>query len=161
MRFMTSLPYTSVDETHQHLQQELSRPGSAHWAICLRNSDDAIGRVNYLGQTALPGMGYILRRDYWGQGYTTEACRAALDYGFEHLDIDRVEFWIDEVNFASQRVAQKLGFRLRGTLPMKYSHREKQHIMQVYGMWAYDWRGDAAPDGPDDRLQRAASLAGA
>ena len=85
-------------------------------------------------------MGYIIRRDQWGKGYATEACRAALDYGFAQMALDRVELWIDETNLASRRVAQKLDFRLRGNLPLRYSHESTHHIMQVYGMWAYEWQ---------------------
>jgi ribosomal-protein-alanine N-acetyltransferase len=59
-------------------------------------------------------MGYIIRRDFWGQGLTAEACRAALGYGFDVLGLDRVELWIDTTNYASQRVAQKLNFRVKG-----------------------------------------------
>ncbi|MEZ4868300.1 MAG: GNAT family N-acetyltransferase [Caldilineaceae bacterium] len=148
MRFMPTLPHQSVAETRQHLKRELSVPGAVHWTICRRDDNAVIGQVNYLGQTLLPGMGYILQRAAWGQGYATEACRAALEYGFANLGLDRVELWINEENFASQRVAQKLGFRLKGTLPLRYQHESNHHIMQVYGLWAHEWQSNA-PSGTE------------
>ncbi|MEZ4656298.1 MAG: GNAT family N-acetyltransferase [Caldilineaceae bacterium] len=145
MHFMPNLPHTSIEETRQHLARELGVLGAVHWAICLEDDGGAIGHINFLGQTVLPGLGYILRRDQWGQGYTTEACRAALDYGFARMGLDRVELWINEENFASQRVAQKLGFRLKGTLPLRYAHQRMQRIMQVHGLWRHEWLGADAP----------------
>ena len=145
MRFMPSLPHQTVAETQAHIVSELMVAGSYHWVICWQDSDEAIGHINYLGQTRLPGMGYIVRRDVWGQGVVPEACRAVLAFGFEQSGFDRVELWIDQNNVASQRVAHKLGFRLKGRLPMKYAHEASQHIMEVYGLWAYEWLGVAEP----------------
>lgn len=146
MHFMPNLPHTSAVETDRHLARELGVPGAVHWAICPDDNGEAIGHINFLGQTVLPGLGYILRRDQWGKGYTTEACRAALDYGFAQMDLDRVELWINEENFASQRVAQKLGFRLKGTLPLRYPHQRMQQIMQVHGIWRHEWLGQKSPN---------------
>ncbi|MCB8945031.1 MAG: GNAT family N-acetyltransferase [Ardenticatenaceae bacterium] len=145
MRFMPSLPHQTVAETQAHIERELAMVGSHNWAICWRDSEEALGHINYLGQTRLPGMGYIVRRDVWGQGIVPEACRAVLAFGFEDLGFDRVELWIDQDNVASQRVAQKLDFRLKGRLAMKYAHRASQHMMRVYGLGAYEWRGEAKP----------------
>ena len=140
MRFMPSLPHADLTTTEHEIAQNLHHPDAHLWVICLKESDEAIGVVNYLGGTRIPGMGYIIRRDFWGQGIAAEACRAALAYGFEQLGYDRVELWIDQNNFASQRVAQKLNFWLRGQLPLKYAHETKEHIMLVFGLAAHAWR---------------------
>lgn len=142
MRFVPSLPHQNLAETEKHVAHELGMAGSANWAICWGDSDEAIGHIHYLGQTRVPGMGYIIKRAYWGQGVVVEAARVLLDYGFDVLGHDRVELWIDETNAASQRVAQKLGFGLRGRLAQRYKHRAYHHIMLVYGLWGYEWRGE-------------------
>lgn len=145
MRFMPSLPHADLATTEQEMAQQMSHPDAHLWVICLKESDEAIGVVNYLGGTRIPGMGYIIRRDYWGQGLTAEACRAALDYGFDELGLDRVELWIDPANHASQRVAQKLNFYVRGHIPLKFAHETKEHSMLIYGLWAHEWRGGPEP----------------
>lgn len=140
MRFMPSLPHQSIAETEQQLARDLTLTGAYYWGVCLKATGELIGQINYLGQTRIPGLGYIIRREYWGQGITVEACRAALDFGFYKRQYDRVELWIDETNFASQRVAQKLGFLLKGTIPLKYPHNDTHRIMLVYGMLSRLWR---------------------
>lgn len=143
MRFMPSLPHQTIADTEKHLTHELGMRGSKNWAICWKDSDEAIGHLHYLGQTRFPGMGYVIKREFWGQGVVAEAAQAALAYGFETLSFDRVELWIDETNLASKRVAEKLNFRLKGRLALRYSHRPNHHVMQVYGLWAHEWRGDS------------------
>lgn len=135
MRFMPSLPHKTVRETKNHIQYEVSNSGAVCWAICLAGSDEPIGVVNYLGGTPIPGMGYVIKRPYWGQGYTVEACRLALQYGFEQMKLKQVELWIDQQNVQSQRVAQKLGFQQKGQLAQKYAHEANHHIMFTYGLW--------------------------
>lgn len=146
MRFMPSLPHADLATTEQEMAQQMQHPDAHLWVVCLKESDEAIGVVNYLGGTRVPGMGYVIRREFWGQGITVEACRAVLTYGFAELGYDRVELWIDQTNAASQRVAQKLNFRVKGRIPLKYAHETNEHVMLVYGLWAYEWRGEPKPD---------------
>jgi RimJ/RimL family protein N-acetyltransferase/uncharacterized glyoxalase superfamily protein PhnB len=148
MRFMPSLPHTDVPTTERELAQNMSHPDAYHWVICLKGSDEAIGVVNYLGGTRVPGMGYVIRREFWGQGITAEACRAVLGYGYDQLGYEQVELWIDQANQASQRVAQKLNFRLKGRIPLKYAHETKEHVMLIFGLWAHEWCGEPEPERP-------------
>jgi len=57
-------------------------------------------------------LGYWLAETYWGQGIITEAIKKIVDYGFTHLDINRIFARPFGSNFASQRVLEKAGFTL-------------------------------------------------
>ena len=142
MRFMPTLPHQTIAETEAHLKQEIEMPGAVNWTICLKETNVPIGIVNYLGSTRIPGMGYIIQRDYWGQGITVEACQAALRDGFAEQNLAQVELWINQANLASRRVAEKLNFQLKGRIQQKYSHETEYHVMMVYGLWAAEWRGE-------------------
>ena len=63
-----------------------------------------------------------------------EAVRAALDYGFANLGIDRVELWIAEDNLRSLRLAERLGFTYRGRFRQKYRHDPDSHEKRVYSL---------------------------
>ena len=134
MRFMPTPPHRNLEETKAELTQSLAYQGAVGWVVCMRKDPRPIGYVNFLGEVSIPGMGYILHPDYWGKGITPEACRTVLAYGFEKLNYDRVELWINQDNAASIRVAQKLGFKLRGKIPQKYNHEKVHHIMLVFGL---------------------------
>ncbi|MDH7461502.1 GNAT family N-acetyltransferase [Chitinophagaceae bacterium 26-R-25] len=63
--------------------------GFGRWAV-YRKEDDA-----FLGWCGLKkvddiDLGYRFFRKYWGKGYASEAAIAALDYGFNKLNVDKV-----------------------------------------------------------------------
>ena len=52
---------------------------------------------------------YEAGRDYWGQGYATEAAGAVRDYALGELGAERLIALIIHGNTASENVARKLG----------------------------------------------------
>jgi len=54
-------------------------------------------------------VGYTLGRDYWGQGFATEAAGAVRDYALGELGAVRLIALIIHGNTASENVARKLG----------------------------------------------------
>lgn len=57
-------------------------------------------------------LGYRLARPFWGRGIATRAASEMVRLGFEHSPIDRIVATTYEENLASQRVLEKVGFRL-------------------------------------------------
>jgi len=50
--------------------------------------------------------------DFWGMGIATKAVKGYLDLYWslpERKDINEIEAWIDVENYASQKIAQKVG----------------------------------------------------
>ncbi len=144
MRYWHERPHTSVAITRAMIQDMLRPADNCWWAICRAPDAPAVGFVGYLGATALPGMGYILRADCWRQGYATEAVQAAVAYGFRQLTFDRIELWIHEQNRASQALAHKLGFAYRGQFMQKFNHAAAAHATLVYGLLAEEWSPELA-----------------
>lgn len=142
VRYWDSGPHTHVDQTRSMIEGSLNRPG-AWWAICRRDdpSSVAIGLIGFLGNAGVPGIGYILRRDQWRQGFGAEALRAVVTYGFNEFGFDRAELWIHEGNVASQRLAERVGFSRKGQFRVKWSHFPASHVMLVYGLLASEWSG--------------------
>jgi len=60
-------------------------------------------------------IGYMVPREFWGQGLASELARGLSDYAFERFDAPRVIAFVDPEHGASQRVLEKAGFRLLGT----------------------------------------------
>jgi Acetyltransferases, including N-acetylases of ribosomal proteins len=68
------------------------------------------------------GLAYHLGKDYWGQGYATEAAKAVLESAFSIPEIVRVSADALTTNPASSRVLEKVGMKFEGCLRMKF-HR--------------------------------------
>lgn len=56
-------------------------------------------------------LGYVLSKDYWGQGLMPEAVRAVVIYLFEAEKLDFIIVGHFDWNDRSRRVAEKCGFR--------------------------------------------------
>lgn len=79
------------------------------WAVILKETDEMIGQC---GLTMQPWkedevleIGYLFERQYWHNGYATEAAIACKKYAFETLGSDEVCSIIRDSNTASQNVA--------------------------------------------------------
>jgi ribosomal-protein-alanine N-acetyltransferase len=54
-------------------------------------------------------IGWRLARAHWGKGYAAEAARAALDFGFAELRLDRIFAFTVPANERSRRVMERIG----------------------------------------------------
>jgi RimJ/RimL family protein N-acetyltransferase len=61
-----------------------------------------------------PELGYWLGVDHWGQGFATEAARAAIDFTFEEFDVELMKSGARVANPASRNVLEKCGFQWSG-----------------------------------------------
>ncbi|MCL2323502.1 MAG: GNAT family N-acetyltransferase [Oscillospiraceae bacterium] len=58
----------------------------------------------------LKEIGYVLSKDYWGQGLTPEAVKVVIDYCFKTLGIEALTCGHFKTNHQSERVIEKCGF---------------------------------------------------
>lgn len=72
-------------------------------------------------------VGYWIARPFWGQGYATEAATFWRDYGWRVLRERRLVALIQPGNYASMKVADKIGMELERSV--QFSGRE-------VGLWA-------------------------
>jgi RimJ/RimL family protein N-acetyltransferase len=59
-------------------------------------------------------LGYWLGFEYWGQGFGTEAARAAIDFFFEEFELDSLYSGARVANPASRNILEKCGFQWSG-----------------------------------------------
>jgi|SRR5690348_4616155 RimJ/RimL family protein N-acetyltransferase len=94
--------------------------GYGLWAVEEKATRRFIGRIGLLNPEGWPGLevAWTLARDRWGNGFATEGARAALEHAFSILKRDHVISLIHPDNFNSIRVAQRIGEKLEGQVPL-------------------------------------------
>ena len=65
-------------------------------------------------QPEAPELGYWLGVEQWGQGFGTEAARAAIDFTFEEFAVEHLISGARVTNPASRNVLEKCGFQWSG-----------------------------------------------
>ena len=136
MRYWNEPPHESIETTQNFIEKILTRPDHYGWAICLPEQNQVIGFLGFLRQLRVQNFIYLLRSDYWRQGYMTEAANYVLWYGFHELELDRIEAWVQEGNQASQALLSKLGFAFLGRLIQQYQHLSEPVEMLIHGLRA-------------------------
>jgi RimJ/RimL family protein N-acetyltransferase len=126
-------PYdrTGVEQWIERNRQRYQDDGVGLWAMELTQTHQLIGDCGVIRQQVdgdpLYEIGYHLRRDFWGQGFATEAAQACRDWAFAHLKTDRLVSLIRPENLPSRRVAERVGMTVwkevnwRGLLHCVYS----------------------------------------
>ena len=84
-------------------------------------------------------IGYWIDREQQGKGFMTAACRAMIEHAFQEWKLNRVEIRCATGNRPSNRVAQRLGFRLEGTLRGAQLLYGTYHDLNIYGLLASEW----------------------
>lgn len=56
-------------------------------------------------------LAYRIHQKFWGQGYTTEAAKVLIKYGFEQLSLPKIIAMHHQDNLASKRVIEKAGLQ--------------------------------------------------
>jgi [ribosomal protein S5]-alanine N-acetyltransferase len=145
MRYWSCRPYTSVDQARRLIEgvAEAARVGvGIHWAITLRGDERLIGKCGYNEWRKAHRRGdisYIVGREHQGKGIVGEALGAALDYGFEHMNLHSVEAGVTPGNDASTRMLEKLGFRLEGHLRENFLTDGGFVDSLIYSLLRRDW----------------------
>lgn len=98
--------------------QAQRRQGFSSWAVVERETGLPIGDAGFglFEPTGEVELGYTLAREYWGQGYATEAARACLVAGLEQLAVPRIIAVVDVENEASRRVPERIGMHRTVTI---------------------------------------------
>jgi [ribosomal protein S5]-alanine N-acetyltransferase len=111
---------STVNYVAQLVTQARRRPRLGYtFAIERRVDSEVVGSVSLEVDSfehRRAEIGYILRRDAWGQGFATEATALVRDFAFDHLHVHRLWAVCDPDNPASAAVLRKVGMRLEGTM---------------------------------------------
>ena len=155
LRYWDSSPWSEPARAERFIAAcwQMAEEGSGARLAMDRVSDNAfigwcsLSRWNSDYRSA--SMGYCLGDATWGQGYATEAARALLRWGFDTLDLNRVQAETDTRNAASARVLEKLGFVREGTLREDCVVNGEVSDSWVYGLVRREWR--PLPESDADR----------
>jgi [ribosomal protein S5]-alanine N-acetyltransferase len=101
-----------------------------NWAITLKGEDRQIGTIGYLNineSSHRAEVGFVMNADYQRMGYTMEALKAVLDYGFSEMKLHVIEAMVNPENKASYLLLEKAGFT-RAALFQDYKYHNGKYV---------------------------------
>ena len=117
----------------------LGEPSS--WGMEYLEENRIIGTIGFMWiqeENASAEVGYSLGRAYWNQGLMTEALRAVIKFGFEEMNLNRIEAQHETTNPASGRVMRKVGMRHEGTLRSRLYNKGRYVDVELYAILRKD-----------------------
>ena len=143
--------YTSVYEVRSYLRFMLRkyRMGEpASWGIEWKATGRIIGTIGFMWiqrENASAEVGYSLARAYWNRGIMTEALNEMIRYGFQSLNLNRIEAQHETDNPASGAVMRKCGMCKEGTLRQRLLNKGKFVDVDLYSILRSDFMKSASP----------------
>lgn len=152
MRYWSSPPWDTEARAHEMIGQDrkaMRRGDYVRLGVETRESREFIGTCTLFAlaaQCRRAELGYALHSAWWGRGYMHEALTALLAFGFDELDLNRVEADVDPRNLASVRILERLGFRKEGHLRERWIVAGEVSDSGLYGLLRHDWTARASHD---------------
>lgn len=128
--------------------------GYGLWAVIRREDGVFLGDCGITRQeiegNQLPELGYHIIKEYWGNGYASEAAAACIAYAFDDLGMDAVYSYTTPDNLASRRVAEKNGMVLVKTFKKELYGKAYEEVL--YCLKREDWKGILKKEGKSPPL---------
>ncbi len=104
------------------------------WAIIENKSGECIGQIAFFlvdSKNHFAEIEYCIGSGFQCIGYATEAAKAIIKYGFEKINLHKIQICTKTVNKASKRVIEKCGFTYEGML-RDYFYMKGEYVGRLY-----------------------------
>ena len=138
--------HRSIHQTRSYIRYLLKqyRNGQpASFVIELLSQRKVIGTIGFMWvqqENRAAEIGYSLSRAYWNKGVMTEALDAMITFGFEKLNLNRIEGQFESDNPASGRVMQHVGMHREGLLRQRLFNKGRFADVELYAILRHDPR---------------------
>jgi ribosomal-protein-alanine N-acetyltransferase len=129
--------YTTKAEVKELLDKYIGNYQKSNyyrWAIILKENNECIGQIAYFlidSNNHFAEIEYCIGSEFQCRGFATEATKAVIEYGFEKINLHKVQICHKSINIPSKRVIEKCGFVYEGTL-RDFFYMNGQYIDRLY-----------------------------
>ena len=140
--------HKSIEDSVQYIKsviQKYENKEVSDWGVILKENNKVIGTCAYLWwrtEHNRAEIGYVLSRKYWGKGLMTEAVKEAIKFGFEQMQLNRIEGRCFLENLASQRVLEKVGMTFEGILREQLLVKGVYRNLRLYSLLRKEFNGE-------------------
>lgn len=89
------------------------------WAVILKETNECIGQIAYFlvdSKNHFAEIEYCIGSLFQRKGFATEAAKAVIQYGFNKINLHKVQICHKPTNLRSRKVIEKCGLVYEGTL---------------------------------------------
>jgi len=149
MRYLPDIYCASIEDSRHNLQTSIAEIRAEHrtkyfFAILERSSEQFVGAIGLLlrpepTRHSRGNLGYFIHKKFWNKGYTTEAAKAVLHFGFEELGLHKVTCGCLSENAGSEAVMKKCGMIKEAELVQHSYHEGQWKDRVMYRLLKSEW----------------------
>ena len=143
--FFTSFP-TNHSRQEELLKNLYKEKDYIPFAIVVKETDEAVGvtafhRMDMVSRAAIFSI-IITDSKNWGKGYGSEATKLMVKYGFDVLNLNRIQLHVFGENDRGVKAYEKAGFVKEGLLGEAMYHNNQYCDFYVMGLLRKDYYRD-------------------
>lgn len=129
--------YTTKQEVRELLDKYISsyeKSDYYRWAIILKETNECIGQIAYFlvdNKNHFAEIEYCIGSLFQKKGLATEATKAVIKYGFDRMNLHKVQICHKSINIPSRKVIEKCGLIYEGTL-RHFFYDDGKYIDRLY-----------------------------
>ncbi len=120
-----------------YVLNQYSNKKVAPWGIELKGTGRLIGTIDFVWwqpNHRSAEIGYVVAPEYWGKGICTEAAKAIIKFGFEQMELIRIQARCFVDNTGSARVMEKAGMSFEGINRKAMFIKGRHRDLKVYSI---------------------------
>jgi len=126
----------------ESVNQGFMESNKIRWGIVDKESLKVIGdcgfyKIDLVNQTG--EISYRLSTEFWGQGIMSKVLKKMLSFGFEEIDLNRIEASVIPGNKGSLHILENNGFKKEGVLRDSLLKNNKYYDLIVYSILKRDY----------------------
>lgn len=142
--------HKSIEETQTILDQFIEAKNV--WAVVLKSTGKVIGSAEIFWSSIKLNkgtinveykdtreLGFVIAKDYWGQGFAGEICNALIPFCFDSLDTKAIICGHILGNNQSGRVIDKLGFKFFDNEKFENADTATETVCAMYYLTKKNW----------------------
>lgn len=131
--YLGNNPVKTIEESRaaiDFIREQYRTNGIGRWAALLKETGEFIGWAglklerNVNGHDSHYDLGYRFIQKHWGKGYACEAAAAFVDYGFNVMNLEKINATADPSNAASRKVLERVGLKFIET----FDHEGEEEV---------------------------------
>ena len=139
--------YSTPDEVRELFDTKYivsySKDDYYRWAVIHKESNECIGQIAFFwvdSENHFAEIEYCIGQAFQRKGLATEATKTIVDFGFNKINLHKVQISVKEINPASRRVIEKCGFTYEGTLRDYFFSSGKYISRLYYSLLRSEWK---------------------
>ncbi|KPE50610.1 GNAT family N-acetyltransferase [Chryseobacterium indologenes] len=140
MEYYDLPPFKTIQDAQNiinHFNGEFEKGKGFRWALELKSEKKVIGTCgyhNWYKDHYKAEIGYELNPAFWRNSYMKEAILPILTFGFETMQLHRVDAFIDPANISSEKLLTSLNFKEEGLLHDFFFEKGKFVDAKIFGL---------------------------